>query len=578
MIVQTTITKNESFLLKEMMPIWQKYADGFVFYDDSSDDDTIEFLEENKEKYNILSIIRGKEYNIDKDLKIETDMRGELFNEAKKFSNYITCLDSDEYFDGSITKDEFLQMLKSNPDTLFCFQWIQYTSKNEIRVDGPWRYNFKDRAGSYISPNTAFEKTLMHSLHLPCPPNGNAQIPADKLFIAHCQWLDKRWVGVKQYFWKIVDYINKSKHSQDVYDPSAYDASVNNFDWEYGSFETPLKIDENIYSHQDIKENFKLKAIKYYTQKYNIPNLNDWGMGIYEYAAKKETKDQDFIPMYFCTAADSTHFPALLNLIGSIHKHNFNETKEIAVFDLGLEPQQINTIEELQKVKVYAVERVNPLITEPLYNCPNRWIRGLFSWKPVVIKQSLQMFPYVLYTDAGTTFQKPLNNLFKHIKQNKYFISDCGHSIKWMTTRYIIDKLQLELPERKWLLNDDTLGIDAGFIGLSKELEEEFVTPIYELSREIQNFIDDGTCPDGWGTSRHDQTLFSIKARELNYTLSLHDRENEECFTVFDDKKEPFHITHMGHRVNSDTYVFRCRRNVPQEIFNSNIPYIRKNK
>ena len=52
MIVQITMTRNECFLLKELLPIWSKYADGFVFLNDDSTDDTAQFLEENKEKYN----------------------------------------------------------------------------------------------------------------------------------------------------------------------------------------------------------------------------------------------------------------------------------------------------------------------------------------------------------------------------------------------------------------------------------------------------------------------------------------------------------------------------------------------
>ncbi len=32
MIVQITMTRNELFLIKEMLPQWQKYADGFVFH------------------------------------------------------------------------------------------------------------------------------------------------------------------------------------------------------------------------------------------------------------------------------------------------------------------------------------------------------------------------------------------------------------------------------------------------------------------------------------------------------------------------------------------------------------------
>jgi hypothetical protein len=576
MIVQTTLTKNECFLIKEMLPLWAKYADGFIFYDDASDDDTVEFLKQNKEKYNILAILQSKDINAEDGVVVETDIRGMLFNEAKKYTNYITCLDTDEYFDGPGNKQDLHNILESHPDYLLCFKWVQYTSKDKVRVDGPWRENYKDRAGLFLKDGTMFSRTLRHSLHLPLPPNGSLNVSSKKIFVAHCQWIDKRWVGVKQYYWKVRDYLDRVKHGEHTYEPSAYDASVNNFAWEYEQAEYALKIDEKIYSKQDMKKNDRLCFVKNNTQKYNIPNLGDWNMGIYSYATKDMAVPQsEETPMYFCTAGDEIHFNALINLIGSIHKHNYAETKEIAVFNLGLNAEQVNTLNRLQKVKVYDVERANPLITEPLYNSPNRWIRGLFSWKPVVIKQALQMFPYVLYADAGTTFEKPVNDLFKHITQHKYFISDCGHSIKWMTTKFVIDKFELSSEQNKWLMSDEVFGIDAGFMGLSKEMESIFIDPVYELSKDIHNFIDDGTCPDGWGTGRHDQTLFSIQARKLKLNILNHDRDVEECFLNVNDKKIPFHITHSGERVKPNTVVFRCRRNVPPHIFNENTRFLK---
>ena len=44
MIIQITILKNELHFLKELFPVWKKFADGFVFMDDSSDDGSYEFL------------------------------------------------------------------------------------------------------------------------------------------------------------------------------------------------------------------------------------------------------------------------------------------------------------------------------------------------------------------------------------------------------------------------------------------------------------------------------------------------------------------------------------------------------
>jgi hypothetical protein len=285
MIIQIVRAKNELFLLKEMLPLWTKYADGFIFFDDFSIDGSYEYLIENKDKYNILDILRpDSEDDYINKLKIETDSRQALFDAAFKHSNKILCCDADEYFDGSLTKQELESLLDMYTDSTFALRWVQYTGKSQIRVDGPWRNNFKVRIGNYAK-RESLGHVQMHSLHLPSATN-NVMMPSDKLFISHLQWLDKRWVGVKQYFWKINDYVNSTIHGAQVIGLGAYDVSVNNFIWEYDNFAYPLKVNEKIYSLQDIKNNYKLQFIKYYTNKLNIPNLGDWGMGIYEYCKK----------------------------------------------------------------------------------------------------------------------------------------------------------------------------------------------------------------------------------------------------------------------------------------------------
>ena len=277
MIVQITITRNELFLLKEMLPIWKKYSDGFVFYVDNSTDGTYEFLEENKEKYNILSILKITRKD---ELLIETDMRQLLFDEGFKFSKKIICLDTDEYLDGNMSKEELNYILDNNQDTIFHLNWIQYVDKNKIRIDGPWLNNHKDRIGSYKN-RAIFAKIQSHSTHLPFTAN-HLLFQQDELFISHLQWLDKKTVAVKQYFWKITDYVNNLKYNVDIVGSSAYDTSVNNFEWQITNFNFNLKVDENIYSKLEEKNNYKLQFIKEQTQKYNIPNLGDWGMNIYE--------------------------------------------------------------------------------------------------------------------------------------------------------------------------------------------------------------------------------------------------------------------------------------------------------
>ena len=279
MIVQITLTRNELFLIKEMIQQWQKYADAFVFMVDRSDDGTEEWLLENKEKYNILSIISSEIDNENGSTQIESNIRQRLYDEAFKHSGKIICLDTDEYLDGTLTKGQLEEILENNKDTLIHLQWIQYTDTNQIRVDGPWGYNFKDRIASYSS-RCVFKTMQMHCEHLPVPiKQGSIQVPV--LFIAHLQWLDKPTVAVKQYFWKITDYIVNKKFGVQTTSASAYDASVNNFNWEYKEIEFPLKIDHRIYETNDIMSSYKYKFIQDNISKHNIPNLNDWGMNIH---------------------------------------------------------------------------------------------------------------------------------------------------------------------------------------------------------------------------------------------------------------------------------------------------------
>lgn len=275
MIVQITKTRNELFLIKELLPLWQKYADAFVFMDDRSDDGTVEFLMENKEKYNILSIL----HYTGEGLEIESTTRQMLYDEAYKHSGKIICLDTDEYLDGTITKPQLEEILENNKDTLIHLQWIQYTDKNQIRTDGPWKFNLKDRLASYSS-RCIFKPMQMHSEHLPVPTK-QAVINAPVLFISHLQWLDKPTVAVKQYYWKILDYITRTVYNAETIPPEAYDASVNNFNWTYEAFDISLKVSPKIYDSHDIKLSYKYKLTKEYIKKYNIPNLNDWGMGIH---------------------------------------------------------------------------------------------------------------------------------------------------------------------------------------------------------------------------------------------------------------------------------------------------------
>ena len=561
MIVQITMVRNEKFLLEKLLPVWTKYADGFVFLVDTSNDGTEEFLREAAKQYNILDVI-VQEAN-DSTLWVASEVRQKMFDTAKQYTDKIVCLDADEYFDGSMTKEELENVLDSHQDALFNLRWVQYTSANTIRVDGPWKNNTKGRIGVFNKDYT-FRYDTMHATHLPLPQN-QYMFPEESLFIAHLQWLDKNIVGIKQYCYKVQDYASHVKFGANVVEKEAYDASINDFNWEEEYYDYPLKIQEDVYEHITNGDYYRTDIIKQYTKELDIPNLGDWGLNIH-----------DSVPMYFCTGADEKHYPLLLNMIGSIHKYNFYDTVEIRVYDLGLNERQKQELKNLKKVNIYQVEQTNSEILKDVQTSPTRFVKGLFSWKPVLIKDSLDHCPYVLYLDAGTEIRKPLNSLFKHIIQNKYLFFDCGHSIRWMSTDYNIQSLYLQSKENSWILKDDTFGVDAGFMGLSREVYDEFVLPMYELSKNLKNFEDNGSCPDGWGSGRHDQTLFSILARKLNYSIIASKDDYKDCKLAVDGKDVEFHITHARADVKDSTVVYRSRWDLSYSRYKDNVASIKR--
>lgn len=221
-------------------------------------------------------------------------------------------------------------------------------------------------------------------------------------------------------------------------------------------------------------------------------------------------------PFYIVTASDERFFPALLNCIGSLHKVDFDNIGEIAVFDLGFTVHQKQILKTIQKVKIYSIKMTSPfLLTNFKIDLNGKIARGLYAWKPVVIKQALDMFPYILYMDAGICALTSLDKVFDYIHKKNYFFIGLCHSIAWMTPKHVIDKFDLLSEERKWILDNDVVGISAGFQGITRKYYDTYVMPMYELTKDLRNFVDDGTTPEGFGTARYDQTLFSIYVRLL---------------------------------------------------------------
>ena len=115
--------------------------------------------------------------------------------------------------------------------------------------------------------------------------------------------------------------------------------------------------------------------------------------------------------------------------------------------------------------------------------------------------------------------------MFEYINENGYFLLSCTAlprcNIVNRITKTVLDEIVYKLPEQEQnkLLDEKTISIDAGLQGLSRKMWDNYVIPMYELSKNLNLFKDDGTAKFGYGEARHDQTLFCIYAYKLNLTI-----------------------------------------------------------
>ena len=266
---------------------------------------------------------------------------------------------------------------------------------------------------------------------------------------------------------------------------------------------------------------------------------------------------------YYCTPSDERHFPLLMNLIGSIHEVDYENLGEIAVYDLGMTDKQLDIVKNIKKVTVHKLEMVNPDLCKYFKTCASgRMVKGWFAWKPVVMKQALDIFPYVLYVDAGSIVLKSPKPLFKHIKNEGYFLMHVGegdviHCIADRVTDYVKKNVIMtqgkEVAQK--LLHPKTNMIDGGLQGVSRKIYDSYVGPMYEAAKDLDLFADDGSSPKGLGAGRHDQTLFSIYAHSKN--MKIYDQGWAQLTSG-----AKIHIHSGRSYLEDDTMIYRARWDV----------------
>jgi len=182
------------------------------------------------------------------------------------------------------------------------------------------------------------------------------------LFIAHLQWLDKTHVAIKQYYWKVYDYVNNLVHNVQIVGNKAYDESVNDFKWEEEYTFDVLKIDPFIFEENAIYENYRLAYIKENTKKYNIPDLGDWGFDILNLDENKKCNSNRYkISVITAIGSNDIYSKYFQRYLDSVlDQHMFLQTEHIVVysewhpfFDNIEKYTNFKLIKEQEKLGVY---------------------------------------------------------------------------------------------------------------------------------------------------------------------------------------------------------------------------------
>lgn len=282
--------------------------------------------------------------------------------------------------------------------------------------------------------------------------------------------------------------------------------------------------------------------------------------------------------IYICTAANSPYFKRLINLIGSLHATQFDQIAEIAVYDLGLSEDQVKLLRSVKKVVVLPLNAENSEVLKPIfipankmhpdYPYQNRNVIGAYSWKAVVFKRALQRWKDkpIIWLDAGTTVLKSLQPLVEHIKNVGYFLCtpDYGDTpLSWGTIKAVIKRLNLDDDTRSWILKKPFAM--AGIVGFSQKVADCLINPLYECTKDLSWFIDDGSTADGYGTGRYEQTLLSLFAYLAGLAIVTQNHTQATPILLSTEKGiTPFYITWVDWMVNSQTCIFSSRAHMPQ--------------
>jgi glycosyltransferase involved in cell wall biosynthesis len=258
------VLKNESLLLTQILPQWNKYPiDEWIIYDDNSTDDSIELIKKTiSSKVTVINDKRSGEFN-------ETYCRDRMLEYSRKENaDIVIALDADEVLSTNFV-EIFNELMKEHLKYDIHYFWYNLVDDvNHYRQDPSYINNYK----SFIMPvkkTGSFKEYPQINIHCPrTAPIGLPKLGTSQFGLLHFQSINVKFYALKQLWYKHWEHIGLGQSVHNI--NKKYDSVVNDLNFNKTKIDPALvkdiSFDKTIYD--------SLLKIKQY-EKYIADNKNE---------------------------------------------------------------------------------------------------------------------------------------------------------------------------------------------------------------------------------------------------------------------------------------------------------------
>jgi glycosyltransferase involved in cell wall biosynthesis len=218
------VFNNEAVILKHLIPIWNTYEiDEWVFYDDSSTDESVEVVNQLDAKVTILND------NLEGLFK-ETYCRDRMLEYSRDSgAEFVIAIDADEFL-----SVDFAEQLRPTLEQTFTkyevlSYWYNFVNDiNHIRQDPMYVENYKSFI-MHVPSTGSFKQYQNMDRH--CARTAPSKLPqamSKEIGLMHLQAMNLEFYALKQLWYKHLEYKDLNQPAHHI--NNRYDPVVNNLD------------------------------------------------------------------------------------------------------------------------------------------------------------------------------------------------------------------------------------------------------------------------------------------------------------------------------------------------------------